>query len=156
MLNLYDPLFDGVKRVGELLETGPVGSIFRFLDVDINGVAKVTYPLYEDKGHLCVASEGHDIATHNFDQVFDDLCGRVTLGGGLGEHGEQGGRYSRGVTRARGATRAARLEERLGGSETRRFGTKRGARSGWGCFTIRHLNVAVGVEGTARWGERGA
>jgi hypothetical protein len=150
MFNLYDPLFDRVKRVRELLETGPVGSALGFLDVDIDRVAKVTCPFYEHKGHLCVASEGHDIAPHDLDQVFDDLCGRVTFGGGLGECSEHGYRYSRGGTRARGAC-AARLNERLGGGGTRRSGTRR---SGWGCFTIRHLHVVVGGEGTARWGER--
>ena len=149
MLNLYDPLFNGVERIGKLLETGPVGSGFRFLDVDINGVAKVTRPIYEHEGHLCVAPEGHDIATHDLDQVFDGLCGRVTLGGGLGERIEQESRRNRcAVTRARVAARAARLKERLGGSGARRFGTRRG----WWCFTIRHLNVAVGVES---WGEKG-
>ena len=152
MLNPYDSLFDRVKRIGKLLETGPLGSGFRFLDVVINGVAKVTRPVYEHEGHLCVASEGYNIATHDLDQVFDGLCGRVTLGGGLDERIEQESRrYRCAVTRAKGAARAARLKERLGGSRARRSGT----RSGWWCFTIRHFNEAVCVEGTARWGERG-
>ena len=66
MPNLYDPLFDRVKRVGKLLETGPVGPALRILDVDIDRVADVTCSVYEHKGHLRVASEGHNIATHDF------------------------------------------------------------------------------------------
>ena len=98
MQNLYDSLFDRVNRVGELLETGPVGSALRFLDVDIDRVAYVTCSVHEYKGHLRVASERHNVAAHDLDQVFDDLCDRVTLGGGLCERGEQGGGYSRGAT----------------------------------------------------------
>jgi hypothetical protein len=93
--NLCDSLFNRVKRVGEFLETGPVGSALHFLDVDIDRVANVACSVYEHKGQLRVASEGHDIATHDLDQVFYDLCGRVALSGGLGERGQQGDRYSR-------------------------------------------------------------
>ena len=97
MPNLCDSLFDRVKRVGKLLEAGPVSSIVRLLDVDIDRVANVTCSVYEHKGHMRVASEGHDIATHDLDQVFDDFCGRVAL---IGEFGKRGQQRRRGYSRA--------------------------------------------------------
>ena len=109
----YDLLFDRVNRVGELLETSPVGTTLRFLDMDINRVANVTCPVYEHKGHLRVALEGHDIATHNLDQVFNDLGCGISLSFGLGEGVEQRGRHNRSATRTGGATRMARLKGRL-------------------------------------------
>jgi hypothetical protein len=110
--NLCNSLFGGVNRVGKLRETGPVqvgaSSGLRLLDVGIDCVANVTCSVYEYIGHLRVASEGHDIATHDLEQEFDDLCGRIAISGRLREHGEKRRRRDdSGAASDRGAARAA-------------------------------------------------
>ena len=83
-------------------------------DVGIDRVAYVTCSVY---GHLRVESEGHGISTHDLEQEFDDLCGRIGVSSRPCGHGEQRrGRYDCGATgnRARAASNANSLDGGLG------------------------------------------
>ncbi len=67
------------------METGPVSPALRFLDMAVDRVANMTDSIHKYEGHLRVTFEGHDIAAHDLDQVFDNLGCGISLSGGLGK-----------------------------------------------------------------------
>jgi hypothetical protein len=73
-------LFNRVNCISIFIETDPIFSTFRSLDVTIDSIANVTCPLEKQVGHLRVAPEGHDIVANCIDHVLDNLGSRISLG----------------------------------------------------------------------------
>jgi hypothetical protein len=83
-------LLDRIDRIGESLETRPIPTTFRPLNVAIEGVANITCSVDEHVGHVRIPLQGDDIAAQDVHEVLDNLGSRKSLVWKLCEIHEQG------------------------------------------------------------------